>query len=145
MMVDNQRGNNGRFAKGNSLGFQPGRSGNPKGRPKSITLSEAYRKQLAQPVPGNEDGLTYADVIASVVCEAAAKGDVQAARELADRTEGKARQTIDHGLTPETRRRVVVEQMFLKLTAQGISETEAKASLVALGVSEYDLADIQSS
>ncbi|HEX7176891.1 MAG TPA: DUF5681 domain-containing protein [Pyrinomonadaceae bacterium] len=40
----------GKFAEGNKLGrrFRPGQSGNPKGRPKSITLSEAYRKLLAQ-------------------------------------------------------------------------------------------------
>jgi hypothetical protein len=75
--------------------FKPGQSGNPEGRPKSITLSEAYRKQLAQPVPGDKEGRTFAEVIASRVVVAAAMGDVGAAREIADRTEGKPRQALD--------------------------------------------------
>ena len=75
--------------------FKPGQSGNPSGRPKSITLSEAYRKQLAQPMPNDTQGRTYAEVIACRVVVAAATGDVSAAREIADRTEGKARQSID--------------------------------------------------
>lgn len=72
-----------------------GQSGNPKGRPKTRTLSEAYRAALAQPIPGDPDGRTYADKIAEMVISAAASGDVPAARELADRTEGKPRQMLD--------------------------------------------------
>src|SRR5205085_12662662 len=98
--VDKQRKNNGenggrdekgRFAEGNPLGFQPGESGNPAGRPKSVTLSEAYRQQLAaQQAEGVES--TYAEVIAKMVCDEAAKGNINAAGEIADREEGKQRQ-----------------------------------------------------
>lgn len=93
--TDNRR-QNGQFAPGNNLGnqFQPGQSGNPAGRPKAITLSEAYRQQLAvQKAEGDES--TYAEVIAKMVCEEAAKGNVMAAREIADRTEGKPKQAVE--------------------------------------------------
>jgi hypothetical protein len=86
------RDDKGRFAAGNPNGFQPGQSGNPAGRPKSITLSEAIRLQLAQQY--GEDR-TYAEEIARVLCVAAVKGNVNAAREIADRTEGKPKQAID--------------------------------------------------
>jgi hypothetical protein len=89
------RDQKGRFAKGNPNGFKPGQSGNPAGRPKSITLSESFRRQLSQVVPNDPHGRTFAEVIALRVCVAAAQGDVSAARELGDRTEGKARQAID--------------------------------------------------
>lgn len=98
--VDKQRQNNGqpdakgRFVKGNHNGFKPGASGNPKGRPKSVTLSEALRAQLGQMMPG-ADEQTYAEKIAVVLCEEAAKGNVGAAKEIADRTEGKPRQSLD--------------------------------------------------
>ena len=72
--------------------FKKGQSGNPAGRPKSITLSEAIRLQLAQTF--SEDR-TYAEEIALVLCVAAIKGNVNAAREIADRTEGKPKQAID--------------------------------------------------
>jgi hypothetical protein len=75
--------------------FQKGVSGNPNGRPKSLTLSEAFRRQLSQPVPGASDGRTFAEVIALQLCVAAARGDVSAAREIADRSEGKPRQSVD--------------------------------------------------
>jgi len=86
------RDDKGRFTAGNPNGFQPGQSGNPAGRPKSITLSEAIRLQLAQTF--GEDR-TYAEEIALVLCVAAIKGNVNAAREIADRTEGKPKQAID--------------------------------------------------
>ncbi len=98
---DKQRKNSGRdasgrFTKGNPAAFQPGQSGNPAGRPKSITLSEALRTQLSQPVPNDAKGRTFAEVIALRVCvKAAVQGDVSAAREIADRTEGKPRQSVD--------------------------------------------------
>jgi hypothetical protein len=75
--------------------FEKGQSGNPAGRPKSITLSEAYRRQLSQPFPDDSQGRTYAEVIAERACLAASGGDVGAAREIADRTEGKPKQAID--------------------------------------------------
>ncbi|MGH9847770.1 MAG: DUF5681 domain-containing protein, partial [Blastocatellia bacterium] len=71
-----------------------GQSGNPAGRPKTRTLSEAYRQWLAEPMPDGS-GRTYADAVAAMLCAEAAKGNVNAARELADRTEGKARQMLD--------------------------------------------------
>jgi hypothetical protein len=74
--------------------FKPGESGNPKGRPKSVTLSEALRAQLGQMMPG-EDEKTYAEKIALCLCDEAAKGNVGAAKEIADRTEGKPRQSLD--------------------------------------------------
>lgn len=78
--------------------FQKGVSGNPKGRPKSITVSEALRRVLGEMMP-NEPESTYADAIARVLCEEAAKGNVAAAREIADRTEGKPKQAIDVDLS----------------------------------------------
>ena len=99
-ITDKQRNN--REAKGdgqarklaNLKPFKPGESGNPKGRPKSVTLSEALRAQLGQVMPG-EDEQTYAEKIALVLCDEASKGNVGAAKEIADRTEGKPRQTLD--------------------------------------------------
>jgi hypothetical protein len=74
--------------------FKPGQSGNPAGRPKSITLSEAIRLQLAKKVSAGSD-YTYAEAIAQVLCVAAVRGNVNAAREIADRTEGRPRQSVD--------------------------------------------------
>jgi hypothetical protein len=86
------RDEQGRFTKDAPTAFKPGQSGNPLGRPKSITLSEAIRLQLAQTF--GEDR-TYAEEIALVLCVAAVKGNVNAAREIADRTEGKPKQSVD--------------------------------------------------
>jgi hypothetical protein len=89
------RDERGRFTKDAPNAFKPGQSGNPLGRPRSITLSEAYRRALSQPLPGDPEGRTVAEVIATLVCAKAADGDVAAAREIADRTEGKPRQSVD--------------------------------------------------
>lgn len=86
----------GTFAPGNKLGsrFQPGASGNPNGRPKLTALSEALRAELAAEMPG-ADEQTYAEAIARALIAAALNGDVAAAREIADRTEGKPKQSLD--------------------------------------------------
>lgn len=67
--------------------WQKGQSGNPGGRPKIGELSEAYREVLGEACP-LFPGLTFAQVIAVSMAMHAAGGNVAAAAELADRTEG---------------------------------------------------------
>lgn len=74
--------------------WKPGESGNPAGRPKSATLSEAYRARLNEVDPDDPHGRSFMDVIADRIVARAAKGLVKAATELADRTEGKAPQSL---------------------------------------------------
>lgn len=82
------------FEKGNPHAFKPGQSGNPAGRPKSAILSDAYRRKLAEVDESDPDKRTYAEVIADQMILKAKEGDVSAIREIADRVEGKARQTV---------------------------------------------------
>ena len=79
------------FEKGNKYAFQPGTSGNPGGLPRGTArLSTAYRK-LLDTEWGTEPRIeTIADQIALGVIEKAMNGDVRAASEIADRTEGRA-------------------------------------------------------
>ena len=67
-------------------------------RPKCITLSEAYRKALAQIDESDPQKRTFAEVIAEREVRVAAgltsELSINAARELADRTEGKAKQAV---------------------------------------------------
>ena len=99
----------GKGRKGRIENLKPwpkGVSGNPGGRPKTKVLSQAYRDQLEQVVPGDPQGSTFAEKIAEALATKALKGDVQAARELADRSEGKAQQSVairntnDEGVPP---------------------------------------------
>src|SRR5580693_10090407 len=75
--------------------WKKGQSGNPLGRPKSKTLSDAYRNKLEEPVPNDPEGRTWAELIAEGQVRDAVRGNVNAAREIADRTEGRARQAIE--------------------------------------------------
>ena len=77
-------------------GFIPGQSGNPGGRPKgSVKVSSCYERALARPFPGDQQGRTYAQVIADRTVELAAEGRIDAIKEITDRTEGRSKQTID--------------------------------------------------
>lgn len=75
--------------------WRPGQSGNPGGRPKTASLSQAYRQKLDSLVPGDKEGRTYAQAIADELAERALAGDIRAAQELADRAEGRPRQSIE--------------------------------------------------
>jgi hypothetical protein len=88
------RDERGRFTKDTPTAFKPGQSGNPAGRPKSITLSEALRLELAKVLPNDTQERTFAEVIAQSLVLAAATGNILAAKEIADRTEGKPKQAI---------------------------------------------------
>src|SRR4029453_4493897 len=96
--------------------WKPGQSGNPRGRPKSRTLSEAYRRALSLPIPGDPEGRTYADAAAEMLAKEAAAGNVAAAKELADRTEGRPKQTVD--VTVDERKRELYENAIGQLIAE---------------------------
>jgi hypothetical protein len=89
------RDERGRFTKDTPTAFKPGQSGNPAGRPKSITLSEALRLELAKVLPNDTNERTFAEVIAQSLVRAAVTGNILAAKEIADRTEGKPKQAVD--------------------------------------------------
>lgn len=105
MKVDKQQKNNEGGITGK--GWKPGQSGNPKGRPKK---GEAWADVANQLLDSNEIDITmkmsngkiknlnleadksfrHAVIIGQI--KQAMDGNVQAARELADRTEGKSRE-----------------------------------------------------
>jgi hypothetical protein len=79
---------------GESTRWQKGRSGNPGGRPRTKALTEAYRAVLGIRCPIDPDHRTFAQLIAWRLATAAAGGDLKAAIELADRTEGRVRDAV---------------------------------------------------
>ena len=94
--TDGKQTATGKFAPGNKIGkqFPPGVSGNPQGRPKLTRLTDALREQLAEEMPDAPER-TIAEQIARALIREAISGNVQAAREIADRTEGKPMQKVD--------------------------------------------------
>ncbi len=76
--------------------FQPGNPGGP-GRPKKTPLTDAYRDKLGKLVPDDPEHRTYAQFLADVIFAKAVDGDIVAAKEIADRTEGKSIQRIESG------------------------------------------------
>ncbi len=73
--------------------FKPGQSGNPAGRPKKALLSDALRRQLAEAHP-NAPEKTIAETIARSLIREAIAGNVQAIREVGDRSEGRPAQAL---------------------------------------------------
>jgi hypothetical protein len=96
---------NGQFARGNKLGkrFNPGESGNQQGRPKRTKITEALLSKLSETAPEGEE--TVAERVAQMLINEALNGNVQAIREIADRTEGRPRQAIDHNNENERERK----------------------------------------
>ncbi len=68
--------------------FQPGKSGNPGGRPKTRIISEAMRQILEETDPRTRK--TLAHKLAKKAIQKAAAGSVNHLREITDRVEGKA-------------------------------------------------------
>lgn len=95
--------------------WRPGQSGNPGGRPKGTPLIDACREVLAKLVPGDTEGRTYAQAIAERLATKAVEGDIRAAQELADRAEGKARQTVQ------------IENTALKQAFERMTDAELEA------------------
>ncbi len=78
----------------NLRSWQEGQSGNPGGRPRKL-LTEAYQTQLARIKEGDPLGRTYAEAIVDAQIQEALKGNIAAAKEIADRTEGKTGQAVE--------------------------------------------------
>lgn len=81
--------------------WKPGQSGNPGGRPKKTSISDAYAKLVDRRLPdeicrklGLSKRATWADALALGQMRSAVKGKTDAAREIADRVEGKTAQAV---------------------------------------------------
>ncbi len=128
-MDDKQK--DGTFAPGHTLGnrFQKGQSGNPSGRPRLTKLTDALREQLAETNP-NAPEETVAEEIARALISEAKIGNVQAIREIGDRTEGKARQAIDLDVSVQDWRSIassagLTEEEFIDESKLYVAELEA--------------------
>jgi hypothetical protein len=82
--------------------WKPGQSGNPTGRPKKHLLSGCYEALIEHPLPEDlrvglklKKGATWGDAIVLGQARAAIKGKTEAAREIADRVEGKVAQAVE--------------------------------------------------
>ncbi len=93
------------FQKGNRYGFQPGQSGNPRGRPKRDLESEVARAVFEE----------NADAIYRVMLKALLKGDPEVFVVLADRAFGKLTLKVEipgmEDLAAEIARKVIVEYL----------------------------------
>jgi hypothetical protein len=93
-------------------------SPNPGGRPKKAPISEAYAHHVGDPLPDDirsklrlPKGATWADAIALGQLRAAVKGNTVAAKEIADRVEGRVPLPMEVE-TPEGRE-VRIEVVYL--------------------------------
>lgn len=88
------------FSKGNKWAFKPGQSGNPAGRPKFTTVSEALRKLLEEEI---RKGKTGAELLAEELCNIATSGRsdirIRAIHEIIDRVEGRPKQELEIDVT----------------------------------------------
>ena len=79
--------------------FQPGQSGNPKGRPPGQTLTTIVRKMLDKVCPKDKEGRLWSEIIAQGTVALAVKGNSAAIREIWNRMEGRVPQDVNLGGT----------------------------------------------
>ena len=73
----------------NLRAFPRGRSGNPGGRPRGLSITATLRAELDRPC-ADDPSVTKAERIAERLVGLALAGDLAAIREVLNRTEGKA-------------------------------------------------------
>lgn len=87
--VAGQRDSNGKFLEGNTIGWQPGESGNPAGGPrKEVSLTARAREILEQDPERLEK-------MAETWLKQVEEGKTEARRDLQDRTEGTSPKVIE--------------------------------------------------
>ena len=77
--------------------FKPGQSGNPKGRPKKdLAISDILNSIGDEEITNQTTGevITKRRAVLHTIYSAALKGDLNAAKFIADRTEGKPIETV---------------------------------------------------
>ena len=87
--------------------FKPGQSGNPGGRPKKLPITDYLKEQLAAPIPESMRAklppvfvevygpdASFGQMLAFKLIQQAARGDMQAASMILERTEGRVTQKI---------------------------------------------------
>jgi len=118
--------------------FQPGQSGNPGGRPRSLvaTISEELRRLLRSECSEDPQRRTWAEVIAEKLCRMALEGNVQAINEIGDRTEGRPSMAVTLGgglsltMSDEERAQKMVEltqRIQSRLRENGAPEVQIRA------------------
>jgi len=120
----------GRFVKGNDQGFQPGRSGNPHGRPKKRTLSEELRARAEEQYAGRDDA-TYARTVAEKLFDLAVAGEIAAIKEIFDRLEGRPRQAIELS-ADEQKRKLIENAIDVLMRETGVERDTAVKDLLDL-------------
>lgn len=94
-----RQGKNG----GKLKSFEPGQSGNQKGRPKGVPNAKTRMERFLElsingknPITKEDELFTVAELMDLQVISKAIKGDLQAWEKINDRLEGKAKQTTEH-------------------------------------------------
>jgi hypothetical protein len=120
----------GKFSHGNKIGnrFKKGESGNSAGRPKLTRLTDSLRQQIACINPDTPEE-TIAEQIAKTLIKLALSGDVQAIKEIGNRTEGLPKQSLDLDIQASNWRDEVKRY--------GITESEVAAEARLL-LAEFD-------
>ena len=98
--------------------WKPGQSGNPEGRKRRKPITEMYTKLLIQ----NPEKL---EAFCMNMIEKAAEGDVMAIKEITDRVEGKALQSVDVTDNRSTDSGRRLESLLFAATAGNSEKTDS--------------------
>lgn len=107
--------------------FQPGRSGNPSGRPRDTITP--HLREIAQET--DKDGRSYGRRVAETLYAEALAGNVQAAREILQRLDGLPRQGVDLSIDDQ-RANIIGRAVERLMSESGISRQKAVAQLSAI-------------
>ncbi len=101
--------------------WRPGQSGNPAGRPKKLALDHALTALLESE---GKDGKSRAEELAEALLKHAKKGNARIAQLIAERTQGRPRQTIE--VSGPEGRALEIQNMTDEQLDQRIKELLAK-------------------
>ena len=107
--------------KNNTPGYKPEVQMLPPIRRRARPISKAYRDLILYPYPGDPKGRTGAELLALSVFREAVAGDVTAAREIAERVEGKVTDHIE--IEDNTTEGASVIERILRLQDKLLQET----------------------